>query len=97
MSGMVEQAVNRSEMLKKRRRKWLWRLTKQYLFEFRHWAKCSTCIKRDVCEYHHDMIQEIIVNGEERGAFEIFGVQWWRCSFYVKGELPDRSLKVVRK
>lgn len=80
--------------LKERRRKWLWRLTKHYLFEFNHLAKCSTCVKRDVCRYNSMMISDIIVNGETRGAFEIYGVLHKYCSFYLNGELPDRSLKV---
>jgi len=93
-NGLCKECVERKKLIPIR--KWLWRLTKQYLFEFRHYMKCSTCVKRDVCVFHQQMIQDIIVNGETRGVFEIHGILWWRCSFYLKGELPDRSLKVMR-
>jgi len=93
-NGLCKECVKRKKLIPIR--KWLWRLTKHYLFIFRHWSKCSTCVKRDVCAYYQDFIQDIIINGETRGAFEIHGILWLHCSFYLKGELPDRSLKVMR-
>jgi len=77
--------------------KWLWRLTKHYLFWFRHCTQCATCIKRDVCRFHDRYISDIIISGEAKGTLKLMGILWWRCSFYVQGELPDRRLKVERR
>ena len=78
-------------------RNWKWRLTKHYLFIFRHFAKCSTCVKGDVCRFHDSFIKDILFYGESKGVFRINSFLWKYCDFYLEGNLPDRSLKVERK
>jgi len=82
--------------MNKAKRAWKWRLTKEYLFIFRHLSLCSTCVKQDVCSHYSGFIEDILVNGETRGVFEVRGVLWRYCSFYQEGRILDRGLKVKR-
>lgn len=77
---------------------WRWRLTKYYLFLFRHVSLCGSCVKRDVCRFYNDFIQEILIQGETKGTFATpMSVLWYRCDFFLNGKLPDRSIKVKRE
>ena len=84
------------EKMTKAERAWKWRLTKECLFIFRHLSLCSSCVKQDVCGHYSSFIENIVINGETRGVFEVYGVLWRYCSFFLEGKLPDRGLKVKR-
>ena len=93
---LIQQKYQKYENARARARAWKWRLTKEYLFIFRHLSLCSICVKQDVCSHYSSFIEDILVNGETRGVFEVRGVLWRYCSFYQEGRIPDRGLKVKR-